>query len=141
MMESVTHISQGTFLAAFGAGLLSFVSPCVLPLVPFYVSYITGLSIDQLRAPTGRHQARKTIIVNSLFFIGGFSVVFIAFGLSTGLFGQWLVNYQDYLRKIGGGPIILFGLYVPGGVQLCMARSNLNLLRMDPNLYEVVLHI
>ncbi len=114
MMESVTHISQVTLLAAFGAGLLSFVSPCVLPLVPSYVSYITGLSIDQLRAPTGRHQVRKTIIVNSLLFIGGFSVVFIAFGLSASLFGQWLVNYQDYLRKIGGGLIILFGLYVLG---------------------------
>ncbi|WP_342349474.1 cytochrome c biogenesis protein CcdA [uncultured Nitrospira sp.] len=114
MMESVTHISQVTLLAAFGAGLLSFVSPCVLPLVPSYVSYITGLSIDQLRAPTGRHQVRKPIIVNSLLFIGGFSVVFIAFGLSASLFGQWLINYQDYLRKIGGGLIVLFGLYVLG---------------------------
>ncbi|MDT3779268.1 cytochrome c biogenesis protein CcdA [Nitrospira sp. MA-1] len=114
MMESATHISQITLLAAFGAGLLSFVSPCVLPLVPSYVSYITGLSIDQLRAPTGRHQVRKTIIVHSLLFIGGFSVVFIAFGLSASLFGQWLFNYQDYLRKIGGGLIVLFGLYVLG---------------------------
>lgn len=114
MMESATHISQITLLAAFGAGLLSFVSPCVLPLVPSYVSYITGLSIDQLRAPTGRYHVRKTIIVNSLLFIGGFSVVFIAFGLSASLFGQWLFNYQDYLRKIGGGLIVLFGLYVLG---------------------------
>ena len=114
MMESATHISQITLLAAFGAGLLSFVSPCVLPLVPSYVSYITGLSIDQLRDTSGRHQFRQTIIVNSLLFIGGFSVVFIAFGFSASLFGQWLFNYQDYLRKIGGGLIILFGLYVLG---------------------------
>ncbi|GJL68692.1 MAG: hypothetical protein NPIRA06_13270 [Nitrospirales bacterium] len=114
MMESVTHISQITLMTAFGAGLLSFVSPCVLPLVPSYVSYITGFSIDQLRAPTGRLHVRKTIIVNSLLFIGGFSVVFIAFGLSASLFGQWLFNYQDYLRKIGGGLIVLFGLYVLG---------------------------
>ncbi|WP_447962478.1 cytochrome c biogenesis CcdA family protein [Nitrospira sp. Ecomares 2.1] len=114
MMESVTQISQITLFSAFGAGLLSFVSPCVLPLMPSYVSYITGLSIDQLRAPTGRHHVRKTIIVNSLLFIGGFSVVFIAFGLSASLFGQWLFNYQDYLRKIGGGLIVLFGLYVLG---------------------------
>ncbi|MBA3965288.1 MAG: cytochrome c biogenesis protein CcdA [Nitrospirales bacterium] len=113
-MESVTHISQVTLLAAFGAGLLSFVSPCVLPLVPSYVSYITGLSIDQLRDTSGRHQIRKTIIFNSMLFIGGFSIVFIAFGLSASLFGQWLVSYQDYLRKIGGGLIILFGLYVLG---------------------------
>jgi cytochrome c-type biogenesis protein len=114
MMESMTHIPQITLLAAFGAGLLSFVSPCVLPLVPSYVSYITGLSIDQLRDPVGRHRVRKTIIVNSLLFIGGFSVVFIAFGLSASLLGQWLFNYQEYFRKIGGGLIILFGLYVLG---------------------------
>jgi cytochrome c-type biogenesis protein len=114
MMESATHIPQITLLAAFGAGLLSFVSPCVLPLVPAHVSYITGLSIDQLRDPSGRRQIRKTIIVNSLLFIGGFSVVFITFGGSVSLFGQWLFHYQDYLRKIGGGLIILFGLYVLG---------------------------
>jgi len=119
MMESATHISQITLLAAFGAGLLSFVSPCVLPLVPSYVSYITGLSIDQLRDTSGRQQIRKTIIFNSLLFIGGFSVVFIAFGFSASLFGQWLFNYQDYLRKIGGGLIILFGLYVLGVFNFC----------------------
>ena len=113
-MESASHIPQITLLAAFGAGLLSFVSPCVLPLVPSYVSYITGLSIDQLREPSGGRRIRQTIMVNSLLFIGGFSIVFIAFGVSASLFGQWLFSYQDYLRKIGGGLIILFGLYVLG---------------------------
>lgn len=112
MVESGTHISQVTLSAAFGAGLMSVVSPCVLPLVPSYVSYITGLSIDQLRS--ARHSVRKTIMFNSLWFIGGFSVVFIAFGLSAGLVDQWLFNYQDYLRKFGGGLVILFGLYVFG---------------------------
>lgn len=111
MMESATNLPSITLLAAFGAGLLSFVSPCVLPLVPSYVSYITGLSIDQLKDPSGRHQIRQTIICHSLLFIGGFSIVFIGFGLSASLFGQWLFHYQDYLRKIGGGLIILFGLY------------------------------
>ena len=114
MMESASRIPQITLLAAFGAGLLSFVSPCVLPLVPSYVSYITGLSIDQLREPSGERRIRQTIMVNSLLFIGGFSIVFIAFGVSASLFGQWLFSYQDYLRKIGGGLIILFGLYVLG---------------------------
>ncbi|MGD9853239.1 MAG: cytochrome c biogenesis CcdA family protein [Nitrospirales bacterium] len=113
-MESVTNIPQITLLAAFGAGLMSFLSPCVLPLVPSYISYITGLSLDQLREPSGRHQFHVAIIVNSLLFIGGFSLIFIAFGLSASLFGQWLFTYQDSLRKIGGGLIILFGLYVLG---------------------------
>ena len=114
MVESGAHISQVTLSAAFGAGLLSVVSPCGLPLVPSYVSYITGLSIDQFRDNSGRDRIRKTIILNSLLFIGGFSVVFIAVGLSAGSFGQWLINYQDHLRKIGGGLMILFGLYVLG---------------------------
>jgi cytochrome c-type biogenesis protein len=72
MMASATPIPQITLLAAFGAGLLSFVSPCMLPLVPSYVSYITGLSIEQLRDPSGRHQIRHTIVINALLFIGGF---------------------------------------------------------------------
>ena len=114
MVESGTHISQATLSAAFGAGLLSAVTPGGLPLVPSYVSYIMGLSIDQFRDNPGRDQIRKTIIFNSLLFIGGFSVVFITFGLLAGLFGQWLINYQDHLRKIGGGLMILFGLYVLG---------------------------
>jgi cytochrome c-type biogenesis protein len=117
MMESATHIPQMTLLAAFGAGFLSFVSPCVLPLVPSSVSYITGLSIDQLKDPSGRHLIRKTILGNALWFIGGFSVVFIAFGVSASVFGQWLINYQEYLRKTGGVLIILFRLYVLGCVQ------------------------
>jgi cytochrome c-type biogenesis protein len=114
MMETTSHIPQITLLAAFGAGFLSFVSPCVLPLVPSYVSYITGLSIHQLREPSGGRRIRQAILANSLLFIGGFSIIFIAFGVSASLFGQWLFSYQDYLRKIGGGLIILFGLYVLG---------------------------
>ena len=114
MVESGIYISQVTLSAAFGAGLLSVVSPCVLPLVPSYLSYITGLSIDQLRDSSAPHRIRKTIMFNSLWLIGGFSVVFIAFGLSAGLFGQWLFSSQNYLRKFGGGLLILFGLYVLG---------------------------
>ena len=79
MTESVQSIS---LVAAFSAGLLSFVSPCVLPLVPSYVSYITGLSIEQLTNVSERSRFRKAIIVNSLLFIAGFSTVFVAFGVS-----------------------------------------------------------
>jgi cytochrome c-type biogenesis protein len=82
----------------------------VLLLVPSYVSYITGLSIDQLRDSSAPHRIRKTIIFNSLWLIRGFSVVFIAFGPSASLVGQWLFNYQNYLRKFGGGLLILLVL-------------------------------
>lgn len=111
MLESLNQVS---LFAAFSAGLLSFVSPCVLPLVPSYLSYITGLSLDKLTDIEAREQFRKTIILNSLLFVAGFSSVFIAFGASATLVGQLLYQYQDVIRKVGGILIILFGLYLLG---------------------------
>ncbi len=111
MLESLNQIS---LFAAFSAGLLSFVSPCVLPLVPSYLSYITGLSMDKLGDVDAREQFRKVIILNSLLFVAGFSSVFIAFGASATLVGQLLYQYQDIIRKVGGVLIILFGLYLLG---------------------------
>jgi len=115
MVDSIQPIS---IFAAFAAGLLSFVSPCVLPLVPSYVSYITGLSVEQLSNAAERRRFRHTIIINSLLFIGGFSCVFIAFGASASLIGQVLITYQDHLRKIGGILIVIFGLYLLGLLNL-----------------------
>src|SRR6185295_9174903 len=109
---------QISLFAAFMAGVLSFVSPCVLPLVPSYVSYITGLSVDQLSNVAERRRLRKPILVNSLLFIAGFSTVFIAFGASASLIGQLLITYQDYVRKLGGILIIIFGLYLLGALKL-----------------------
>jgi len=117
-VSGVTSLQQISLFAAFAAGLLSFVSPCVLPLVPSYISYITGLSLEQLSDTTGRHRFRKTIILNSLLFIAGFSCVFIAFGASASFAGQMLIVYQDHLRKIGGVLIVLFGLYLLGVLNL-----------------------
>jgi cytochrome c-type biogenesis protein len=115
MGESIQQISM---FAAFGAGLLSFISPCVLPLVPSYVSYITGLSLDELSNVKERRRFRETIVVNSLLFIAGFSCVFIAFGASASLIGQFLIAYQEHLRKIGGVLIVIFGLYLLGVLNL-----------------------
>jgi cytochrome c-type biogenesis protein len=115
MTQSIQHIS---LLAAFSAGLLSFVSPCVLPLVPSYISYITGLSIDQLADAGERQRFRRTIIVNSLLFIAGFTAVFVALGASASFVGQMLWEYQEHLRKIGGILIIIFGLYLLGALKL-----------------------
>lgn len=114
---------QISLFAAFTAGLLSFVSPCVLPLVPSYISYITGLSVDQLSDAEARRRLRGPIIVNSLIFIAGFSSVFIAFGASASLIGQLLITYQDYFRKIGGILIIIFGLYLLGVLKLGFLSS------------------
>lgn len=115
MTESIHQIS---LVAAFSAGLLSFVSPCVLPLVPSYISYITGLSLDQLADAAERQRFRTPIIVNSLLFIAGFSCVFVAFGASASLIGQVLITYQEHLRKIGGLLIVIFGLYLLGVLKL-----------------------
>lgn len=121
-------VQQISFFAAFSAGLLSFVSPCVLPLVPSYISYITGLSVEQLASVEERTRHRRAIILNSLVFIAGFSSVFIAFGASASLIGQALITYQDYLRKLGGVIIILFGLYLLG-------LFNLNWLQMEHRMH------
>jgi cytochrome c-type biogenesis protein len=110
----MNSLNQIGLFAAFSAGLLSFVSPCVLPLVPSYISYISGLSIDQLSKAEERSRFRKEIVVNSLLFIFGFSAVFIAFGASASLVGQLLITYQDFVRKLGGVLIIVFGLYLLG---------------------------
>lgn len=114
----IDSLNQVSLFAAFSAGLLSFVSPCVLPLVPSYVSYITGLSLEQLTDAAERHRLRKTILVNSLLFIAGFSTVFIAFGASASFLGQVLYQYQDLIRKIGAVFIIVFGLYMVGLLKL-----------------------
>lgn len=120
-MQSIPQIS---LLAAFSAGLLSFVSPCVLPLVPSYISYITGLSVEQLTDASERNKFKSAIILNALLFIGGFSTVFIAFGASASFLGQILITYQDHIRRIGGVMIIIFGLYLLGIL-------NLNFLKVE----------
>ena len=111
MIDAMSHVS---LFAAFSAGFLSFISPCVLPLVPSYVSYITGLSLEQLVDVSERQRFRKAIILNSLLFVTGFSSVFIAFGASASFVGQVLYEYQDLVRKIGAVLIIVFGLYLLG---------------------------
>jgi cytochrome c-type biogenesis protein len=115
MTQTVPQIS---LIAAFSAGLLSFVSPCVLPLVPSYISYITGLSVEQLTNATERAKFKKAIVLNSLLFIAGFSSVFIAFGASASVLGQVFITYQDSIRRVGGILIIVFGLYLLGILNL-----------------------
>jgi cytochrome c-type biogenesis protein len=110
---------------AFAAGLLSFVSPCVLPLVPSYVTYITGLTLEELTSETERARVRGVIIVNSLLFIAGFSAVFIAFGASASLIGQLLMTYQEVIRKLGGVLIVVFGLYVMGVLKIKFLMSEM----------------
>lgn len=103
--------SDLSLLVAFSAGLFSFLSPCVLPLFPSYLSFITGMSVEELRDPA---RGRRQIALHSLAFIVGFSAVFVAMGASFSAVGQLLIGYRDVIRYVGGALIIVFGLYIAG---------------------------
>ena len=101
---------QVSVLIAFAAGLFSFFSPCVLPLVPSYITYITGVSFSELSDLEARKKARIRTILHSALFIAGFSLIFILMGASASYLGQLLSKYQPWIMKIGGVLIILLGL-------------------------------
>jgi cytochrome c-type biogenesis protein len=103
-------------LAAFVAGLISFLSPCVLPLVPGYVSLISGAGIEELKSTEG-HLLRK-LMLNSAAFIIGFSIVFITLGAISTEVGQVLAQYKSLLARVAGVIIILFGLHLTGIFQI-----------------------
>jgi cytochrome c-type biogenesis protein len=109
-----TQVNQVSLVAAFLAGVVSFVSPCVLPLVPSYITFITGLSFDELTATDAGPRVRRLTVVHSLGFILGFSLVFIALGATATAAGQFLRTYQDTLRIVGGVFIMFFGVYLTG---------------------------
>ncbi len=107
-----------TFLVAMAAGLLSFLSPCVLPLFPSYISFVAGVSFDEIQGTVANPRTRRAILLNSLLFILGFSLVFIALGAGATLLGQVLFRQQSIIRKIGGVFVILMGLYVAGWLRI-----------------------
>ena len=105
-----------SFLAAFGAGMLSFISPCVLPLVPGYISFISGVSFDQMQAADAASRAatRRQMLITSLAFVLGFSLVFICLGASATAIGHLLRHQKTILERIAGAVIIIFGLHLAG---------------------------
>jgi cytochrome c-type biogenesis protein len=109
---------QITYIGAFVAGLLSFLSPCVLPLIPSYITYITGLSFSDLDAEHPTSVVRRKTMLHSLAFICGFTVVFVLLGASATYIGSFLKENMELLRKGGGVLIIVFGIHVTGLVPL-----------------------
>lgn len=99
-------------IAAFVAGLLSFLSPCVLPLVPGYVSLISGVGVEELQAQDRRTLGR--VMLHSVMFIAGFSLVFIVLGAAATTLGQLMAQYRRYLTYAAGIIIIVFGLHLTG---------------------------
>jgi len=102
-----------TSVVAFSAGVFSFLSPCVLPLVPSYISFVAGMSLQGLQEEKTA-KVRRAIFLNAVLFILGFSAVFIALGASFSFLGQLLLGSIDLVRKAGGILIILFGLFIAG---------------------------
>jgi len=95
-------------VVAFAAGLLSFLSPCVLPLIPSYVGFLTGMSVEEAE----RH--RGTALLHGIWFVAGFSLVFVLLGAAASAVGNLLRDYQVWLGRIGGVLLILFGVYLLG---------------------------
>lgn len=108
--------------AAFLAGLVSFLSPCVLPLVPGYISMLSGIGVDELRQ--GR-QPRGSLLYSSCAFVTGFSVVFIAFGASASAVGHFLSQNRTLLAPLAGALIVLFGLHLLGVLAKVSVRAGL----------------
>ena len=99
-------------IIAFGAGLISFLSPCVLPLIPGYISYISGQNLEQIV------EKKQKILAKTIIFSLGFSLVFISFGATASYFGSFLINYSNTLRIIAGIIIIIFSLQIMGVLKL-----------------------
>ncbi|MBL4952756.1 cytochrome c biogenesis protein CcdA [Neobacillus sp. OS1-32] len=105
-------MSDVNIFLAFGAGFLSFISPCCLPLYPAFLSYITGMSVAELQTENALLQKRS--LLHTIFFLLGFSVIFIAMGFATSFVGNFFTQYKDLIRQLGGIFIVFFGLVIVG---------------------------
>jgi len=105
---SVDDASNVSFAVALAAGLLSFLSPCVLPLIPSYVGFLTGMTAEQLQVRRG------TAVLHALWFVAGFSLIFIALGATASVLGVLLLRSQVWIARAGGLLVVLFGLYLLG---------------------------
>jgi cytochrome c-type biogenesis protein len=99
---------------AFTAGLFSFLSPCVLPLIPSYLSFVSGVSLEEMRAAQVESHLRWRVALNSLAFILGFSLVFVSLGVSASFLGSLFLGYRNFIRVLGGIFILLVGIYLMG---------------------------
>lgn len=101
-------------LISFAAGLASFISPCVLPLVPSYLSFVTGMSLEDLQEGVDR----RNTLIHSVLFVAGFSAIFILLGASASFLGQFLQQYKVWIPRIGGSIIVVLGLHLMGVLRL-----------------------
>ena len=110
--------NQVTLFVAFVAGLVSFLSPCVLPLIPTYIAFITGFSLKELQDTHKDSAMLRKMVINSLAFILGFSTIFILLGASASFIGQFLNEYKSTIAKVGGFIVIFLGIFMTGIVKI-----------------------
>ncbi len=129
-----------TIFAAFAAGLISFISPCVLPLVPAYISFMSGLSLDEI-TKGGDARKRTKVIISSLVFILGFSLIFILLGASATYLGKLLLTKLTLIRRIAGVVIIIFGFHLMGvfKIKFLMYEKRFNSQQSKVGLFSVFL--
>lgn len=121
-------------LAAFIAGFLTFLAPCTLPLIPGYLAFISGASLKDLADPEKKKSAKRQIIVNGIFYVLGFSIVFIVLGTLISFLGGAFVSARIWLSRIGGIFVILFGLFMMGLLKLPFLRREAHL--KTPKVFE-----
>jgi cytochrome c-type biogenesis protein len=105
-------MSDVNIFLAFGAGFLSFISPCVLPLFPAFLSYITGMSVNELREDNG--MLKKQSLLHTILFLLGFTTIFLILGLSGSFFAQFMIQNENIIRRLGAILIIFFGFVIVG---------------------------
>src|ERR1700686_2296783 len=121
-VEEWREAMQGSIFAAFVAGIISFLSPCVLPLVPGYISMLSGIGVEQLRQG---ERPRGSLLASAFAFVIGFSVVFISFGASASVVGRFLLQNRSLLAPFAGAVILLFGLHLIGWLGRIPVRAGL----------------
>ncbi len=110
----MTGAENVSIFFAFTAGLVSFLSPCILPMIPSYLAFITGISLEELSQDQNLKKVRKSVISNSLLFILGFSILFIIMGASATFLGKFLSKNIRWLEIIGGSLVVILGLHFAG---------------------------
>ncbi len=117
---------------AFTAGLFSFLSPCVLPLFPSYLSFVTGMSVSDLSGDLTA-AARRRVMLHAIAFVVGFSVIFVALGASFSAASTFLLDHRDWIRRAGGVLVVVFGLYIAGLLRIgILGRTQQLQLREKP---------
>jgi cytochrome c-type biogenesis protein len=107
-------MTEVNVFVAFAAGVFSFLSPCVLPLIPSYLSFVSGVSLEEMRGAQAAARVRTRVVLNSVAFILGFSLVFVSLGASASFLSGLFLGYRNFIRLAGGLFVLLVGLYLVG---------------------------